>query len=1068
MKLVVTQQLQKASTLKGWLSVQNRTIVMLVVSLVMSISVFAQNSIRVKGRVTDDLGLPLAKASITVKGAAGGVSSDENGNFEIDAPPNGTLVITTVGFFAKEVKVSNQPSISVSLTPSNRELEQVVVVGYGAQKKRDVTGSTVSVSESALREVPVANLQQALQGRAAGLEVQRVGNQPGSGGQIRIRGNRSISGSNEPLVVVDGIQWEGNLNDINPDDIASVDILKDASATAVYGSRGSNGVILITTKKGRGGPTKVSYNGYYGIGNVANSYPVFNADEYRTMRDISTWGAGYMPEELNGIALGRNTDWQDAMYQSSHRTDHNISVSGGSDGNNFSLGGGYYNETTVLPGESFTRYSVRASIDSRIGRRFKVGLTTLNTVSITEGSQFVSGSPLFRMLALSPLMPTHNVDGSVYLMPWGNIDDNNAADRYSPLILKENNNDWVDRVRRLRTFNTLYAEVQIIEGLRYRANLGLNYAQQHAAQFQATDQPPLDPSFFRSARGNIARVDNGETWGYTFDNLLYYDKTIKEKHKINFTGLYSIQESQSFNNFVQKDSIDDDMVQFYNLGQSTAVNSANTSLGGGESRWALISYMARVNYAFDGKYLLSVTYRRDGSSRLAEGNKWFDYAGVSGGWVISDEDFMRDFSFINSLKLRGGWGKTSNQSIDPYQSLGLVNNSNGLGAGSTGGNILRYNYGPTVVTGYNVVTLPNPNLSWEFTKATNIGIDFGILNNKITGSMEFYNAITDRILYNVTLPVTSGVAGAYTTNIGEMENKGFEFSANANLYTSKSGFNWSMDLNLFFNKNEIRKLSNDITMDIGNQLFVGHPMSAIYDYNKQGIWQSSDATAAAQFNSLPGQIRLEDRSGPAGKPDGLIHQDHDRYVIGDGDADLQGGMAQRFTFKGFDLSAVFYARFGGTLISQIHQPIAGYLTVMDGRRNGLKVDYWTPTNPSNWFPMPQQTISPVSTAWTTLGYHDASFVKLRSVNLGYTFSQSLLKHISAQSLRLYFTVDNVAILFSPYYNETGIDPEGTGVGNQGVSNPGNIRNNNRGNGTITIGLGTPPRTTFTFGANITL
>ncbi len=1067
MKIMVVQNTFKALHLpKSILTIGRRVSLLLFISAALVLPSYGQNNL-VKGQIKNEKGQPVINASIVVKGSTTGVSSDANGNFEISAPPRSILVISSVGYAAKEISIGNNQTLNISLTSSTSDLEQVVVVGYGTQKRRDVTGAVVSINETALREVPVANLQQALQGRAAGLEVQKVGNQAGAGAQIRIRGTRSISGSNEPLIVLDGIPYEGTLNDINPDDVASVDILKDASSTAIYGSRGANGVILLTTKKGRNGETRVSYNGYYGIGKVSNPYPVFNSEEYQAMRNLSTWGAGYQPEEVKGMTLGRNTDWQDLMYENSMRTDHNITVTGGSVGNTFSLGGGYFKETTLLPGEDFTRYSLRAGIDSRIGRKIRVGLTSLSSVNITSGSQFVSGSPLFRMLAISPLMPAYDSAGNIFLIPNGNIDDNNTDGRYSPLLLKNNNNNWVDRVRRLRTFNTLYAEYEIISGLKYRLNLGLNYAQQHAAQFQGSDQP-TNPSFFRAARGNLARVENGETWGYTAENLLYYDKTIADKHRINFTGLYSIQESQSFNNFVQKDSITEDFVQFYNLALSTPINGANTSLGGGESRWALISYMGRVNYAFDNRYLLTLTYRRDGTSRLAEGNKWFDYPAISAGWVITDESFMQNIKYLNALKLRVGWGKTSNQAIDPYASLGLVNNSNGLAAGSTGGNIIRYNYGPTIVTGYNVVTLPNPALSWEFTKTTNIGLDFGFLKNRITGSMEWYTSKTDNILYSVNLPVTSGVAGAFPTNIGQMENKGFEFSISSLNYTSGTGFSWSTDLNLFFNKNEILKLSNDVSQDIGSQLFVGYPMSAIYDYNNQGIWQISEAAQAATFNSIPGQLKLEDRSGPNGKPDGIINSTYDRYVIGDGDADLQGGMTQRFSFKGFDLSAVFYARFGGKIISQIHQPFASYLTVQDGRRNGLKVDYWTPTNPTNWFPMPQQTISPLSDAWSTLGYYSGSFVKFRSVNLGYTFNRGLLSRMNAQSFRLYFTIDNVATLFSPYYDKTGIDPEGTGIGSQGVSNPGNIRNNNRGNGTITIGLGTPQRRSFTIGANLTL
>ncbi|HYC30087.1 MAG TPA: SusC/RagA family TonB-linked outer membrane protein, partial [Chitinophagaceae bacterium] len=491
-------------------------------------------------------------------------------------------------------------------------------VGYGTQRKRDVTGSVVSVNEMALREVPVANLQQALQGRAAGVEVQRAGTSPGANAVIRIRGMRSILGSNDPLFVVDGIPFQGSLNDINPDDVASIDVLKDASATAIYGSRGANGVILVTTKRGRTGDTRVSYSGYYGISNVANKYPVFSADEYRAMRDLSPWGGGYLPDELESIASGRTTDWQDLMYETAMRTDHNITVSGGQNGNSFSLGGGYYKETAVLPCQDFTRYSVRATIDSRVGRNIKVGITTLNQVSTTNGSQFVNNGTMFPTLATSPLMPAYNDDGTVKFLPNGNIDDNNQP-QWSPLLLKNNNNNWVDRIRRISTYNSLYGELQIVKGLRYRINLGLNFRQQQNAQFQSANTP-TNPSYFRGNRGNTALVNNGEAWDYTVENLLYYDKTIAGKHRINFTALYSVQESRSHNTQVSKDSITEDFVQFYNLAQSSPTPAANVT--GTESSWGLLSYMARVNYSFDDRYMATITARVDGSSRLAEGKKW--------------------------------------------------------------------------------------------------------------------------------------------------------------------------------------------------------------------------------------------------------------------------------------------------------------------------------------------------------------------------------------------------------------------------------------------------------------
>lgn len=1013
---------------------------------------------QVSGRVTSETGEGLPGVNIVLKGTNKGTTTDSDGKYAfagVDA--NSVLIFSFIGYTTQEIVVGNQTTINVQLMLDMKTLSEVVVVGYGTQKKADVTGAITSVSETALREVPVANLQQALQGRAAGLEIQRTGTRPGAGAQIRIRGTRSISGSNEPLIVLDGIPFDGSLNDINPNDVASIEVLKDASATAIYGSRGANGILLITSKKGETGDTKVFYNGYHGIGTVANKYPLFSATEYQAMRNISPWAEGYMPEELKSIQTGRTTDWQDLMYQGAYRTDHNLTISGGTKANTFSLGAGYFKETALLPGQDFTRFNLRTAIDSKIGKRISVGISSINSLNITNGSQFVVGGTMYPILSLSPLMPSRDSLGNVYKVPSGNILDNVT---YNPLYLKENNNNWVDRVRRLRTFNSLYGEYEFFEGLKYRLNLGLSYEQQESAQFQASDLAS-NPSYFRPQRGNTAFVNNSQAWGYTLENLLIYDKTIAQKHRVNFTGLYSIQEGQFYNTSVRKDSITDNFVQFYNLALSTPINSSNTALGGGESKSAIISYMGRLNYAYNDKYLLTVTGRRDGSSRLAVGNKWFNYGAVSAGWNITNEDFMQDIKLLTNLKLRAGYGVTSNQSVGIYSSLGLVSNNNGLGAP---GNILSYNFGNTILSGYQVSSLPNANLSWEFSKTTNIGVDFGIWENRITGSIEYYHQKTDRIIYGVSLPATSGVTGNFQTNIGEMENKGFEFSISSVNVRLDNGFTWSMDINLFTNRNRILKLSNNVQRDIANQLHVGYSMTSIYDFKKLGIWQIDEAAEAARFGARPGQIKLLDYSGRDGVPDGVIN-DFDRHIIGNADAKLQGGMTHRINYKGFDFSTVFYARFGGLLISQIHQPDAAYLTNLDGRRNGIKVDYWTPTNPSNWFPMPGANRT-VSTEWTTLGYYDASFVKIRSINFGYTFNKNILNRFGMNSVRTYFTIDNAAILFSPYFRQTGIDPEGTGTGNQGVSNPGNIRGG--ANGVVTISASTPPARTFTFGLNISL
>ncbi|MFW0714659.1 SusC/RagA family TonB-linked outer membrane protein [Pedobacter sp. N23S346] len=999
---------------------------------------FAQNML--KGKVLDEKNIPLPGAGIKLKLSGKTTVTGDDGGFTINAPTDEkTLIISFIGYPAQEIEIKNGVSTyNIVLTPDSKNLNEVVVIGYGTQKRRDVTGSIVSLSGAAIKEVPVANIQQALQGRLAGVEVQSVGTAPGAGAQIRIRGERSINASNNPLFVVDGIPYNGTLNDINPDDIASLDVLKDASATAIYGSRGANGVVLITTKRGVAGDTRVSFNSYYGLTKITDKYNVYNSDQYRALRDYSIFTQDYLADEKQGIATGRNTDWQDLMYKDGYITDNNLSVSGGSEQSQFSFGGGYFKQTSVLPSQNFGRASFRATGDFKIGKHVKVGFNNLSNYSITNGSQF--GLNVFPLLTLSPLASPYNPDGSINKKPAGNLDDQNTT--YNPLLLLTNENQWVDRVRRFRTFTSLYGEVSIYDGLKYRMNTGLDFNQQEGDQFRGTD------SYFRPGQSNIAAVNNATGTKYSIDNLLTYEKTFAEKHRVSITALFGIEEEQFHNTSVSKEAITADFVQFYNLGLSAVEPAA--VLGGSEASSTLISMMLRANYVYNDKYMITLTGRRDGSSRLGAGNKWKQYPAISAGWSITNEEFMKEVKVFSNLKLRVGYGVTANQSIDAYSTLGGVA-SNGV----------RYNYGNISQTGYYVNRIVDPNLDWEYTSTTNIGLDFGLLNNRITGSIDWYTAKTDKLLYGIPLPPTSGISENYLTNIGNITNKGLEFALSTQNIKNEGGFSWSTDLNFSLNRNKLVALNGSITQVTNAQLFVGEPLTAIYDYKKLGIWQTNEAAEAARYGFVPGQLKLEDRNG-----DGKLTVD-DKYVIGNGQADVQGGMTNRFGYKGFEFSFVVYARFGGTLISQVHQPLAGYLTINDGRRNQLAVDYWTPTNPTNAFPSPNVNgglLSSPSTsdAGTTLGYYDASFVKVRSINLGYSFDSKLAKKLGAQKLKIYVTAQNPFILYSPYIKAGGLDPEPTGTGNQGVQNPGNISSR-----ALTIGATTPPTRSFLAGLNVT-
>jgi len=974
----------------------------------------------VSGQVTSDTGEGLPGVNVLIKGTSSGTSTNAEGRYTIGVPDNNTvLVFSFIGYTAEEVTVGSRSSVDVKMIPDIESLSEVVVVGYGTQKKSDVTGSVARVDEKALREVPTPSIGQALQGRTAGIQIDRTSSRPGAPVQIRVRGNRSIANPgadgasvNDPLLVIDGIPFSGSLNDINPDDIVSVDVLKDASATAIYGSRGSNGVVLITTKRGKTGKPQITYDGYYGVNSVIGKYDLFNGQEYARFRDISGYNQGNDPDPLAGFtdderrsfAEGRETDWQDVMYKKGYITNHNINIAGGTETTKYSFGGGYFKETTVLPGQAFTRYSLRATIDQNIGKRIKIGLNSLNNVNITDGE---NANPMFQILTLSPLYRAYNDDGSINELPATGSIDNNTR---NPLLIN-NSELWKQQRKRLRTFNSLYGEVQITEGLRYRLNVGLDYFTDGLGDYRGSNTP------FQNGGVNTLQLRNEDNWSYTLENLLMYDKTFAEKHKLSVTGLFSAQELENTSYTLNMTDVLSDRVKFYNLELANTYQSGT----GSNYRWGLLSYMLRVNYNFNDRFLLTLTGRADGSSRLAPGNKWFYYPAAAFAWNIHNEAFMSGLTAISNLRLRLGYGRTSNQAVQPYSSLGRLAR-------------VPYNYGNTGQYGVLVQSVPNPSLRWEFTSSPNIGIDFGLFGNRITGSVDLYHQQTSDILQSRTLPITAGIPGAYVQNIGKSENKGIEVTlSTVNFESRDNGFSWATDLNFFANREKVTELAEGSIQDINNGWFVGQPVDAIYDYQKIGIWQLNEADAAKAFdNSTPGQIKIADLNG-----NGIADQG-DRTILGSTQPLWQGGMTNRFSFKGFDLSVVLFGRVGGKLVSTLYQGNASFpINSLEGRRNGPDVDYWTPENPTNNYPRPG-SIGNDNRYGSTMGYFDASFLKIRSINLGYRLPASVLGKSGISSARVYVTANNpFQAFFSDYVKAGGLDPEATGRGGSSLTGWGN-------------------------------
>lgn len=1009
--------------------------------------IFSQ-SITVKGRVLHENGQAVQRPSVTIKGTTNGVTGDDNGDFSISVPGNATLVISAVDFVTQEVRVNNRTSLSISLVSLEKSLGEVIITGYGiAQRKKDVTGSVVSVGEKALDEVRSNNLTMALQGRAAGVDIARTGVRPGSGGQIRIRGSRSLTGGNDPLLVVDGFPYFGSINDLNIDDISNLDILKDASATAIYGSQGSNGVIIITTKRGKTGPPVISYNTSLGWSQIIDEYPLFNGQEYYDFKAESRYGgtatgpAVFSPDELLGRTAGTNTNWQSLLYKKGFVQTHDLSLSGGTDLTQYGIGISYLDQEGIIPLVGFKRFSIRATIDQKIGKRIKIGLNTMNTLSYTDGDGV---NPMYNTLALSPLTSPYKADGSINIQPM--VGHQDVGFRLNPLTLT--NKDAVyDSRRRIRTYNTLYGEVQIIQGLKYRINIQLDIRQDNYGTYRGANTV-LTGSSSTPFLSNTASTDNGEAWNYDIYHQLSFDKTIANKHRINFTGLFEVQEGESKSSAYSGTGIPADYVQNTNPAQFASVITGS----GSYSRSGLLSYMGRLNYTFNNKYNLTATFRRDGSSRLSEGNKWTNYPALAASWNVNDEAFLQSVSWLSNLKLRLGWGKSSNQAVQPYSTLGGLATNN-------------YNFGNSIVAGYFVNVLPNPNLKWETTKVSNFGLDFGLFRNRITGSIDVYDAETKDILVAKSLPISNG-ANSIITNAASTSSEGVEIVLSTVNIDNKSGFSWTTDINWSFNREKIDALEEPgKTQDVGNGWFVGQPLTVIYDFKKIGIWQTKDAATMALYGApqAAGRIRVQDLNN-----DNRINAD-DIQVLGSSQPKWIGGITNRFTYKNIDLSVVAFARWGGMVTATYFQSnnggAGGYAFLHQARVNQWKVDYWTANNPTNDFPHPEGQALNDNYA-STLGYLDGTFIKLRSINLGYTIPAKFLSRAGISSARVFVSANNPFIIYSPIVRDGyAIDPEGNGFGGALGAQGGGTATPGR---SITLGINTPSTREFTFGISLKL
>jgi TonB-linked SusC/RagA family outer membrane protein len=966
------------------------------------------------GRVTGETGEALPGVSVTLKGTTRGTVTGADGSFQLSVPDGpAVLVFSSVGYERQEITVGNQTTIALALKPDNRALDEVVVVGYGAVRRADLTGSVASVGEAAIKATPVVAVDRALQGRAAGVQVTTNSARPGGGTTVRIRGTGSINAGNEPLYVIDGYPT-GDLNSVNPADIESVEILKDASATAIYGSRGSNGVVMITTKRGKAGQSTVNFESYYGIQTVRRKIPLLNARQYAEFVNEARVNAGGQPY-FNGSApdrplpenLGAGTDWQDEVFRPAPMQSYQLSFTGGEARTRYAISGNYFEQQGILLNSFFRRYTLRTNLDRELSNRFKIGLSmqgafTQSNSSRTETDGGGSGGVTNAALNFAPVFPVFNASGTYYRdqSPLnGNLVDN-------PVGLA---NEITDQFRRFRLLTNAFAEYHIREGLTLRSTFGVDLSA-FKSNFYATRLINLGAN----ANGT-ASVSAGLTPNWLNENTLTYTRTLAEKHSLTALLGYTFQGFDSENVTANAQNFNDDFAQYNNLGAGGTLQAPGSSAG----QWRLISYLARVNYGFADRLLLTLTARRDGSSRFGPTKKFGFFPSGAVAWKLVNEPFLRNQTLFSDLKVRASYGLTGNQEIGEYRFLSTIANA-----------VYAFGNPPVRTVGAAPGGISNLDLRWERNAQFDVGLDLALAGNRVQLTLDYYVKTTSDLLFNVNVPQTTGFNSSLQ-NIGKVENRGLEMALNTiNLNTG--GLRWTTEFNLAFNRNKILTLDGRPEFTAGDGsghlqvsntvlLRVGDPLGNFFGRVVEGIFQNqAEIDASAQRNARPGDLRYRDLNN-----DGTIN-DADRAVIGNGYPTAFGGLNNTLTYKGFDLNIFFQGSFGNEILN------FGLFDLYNlNSNNNQSVDVlnrWTPTNPSN--EIPRANSAGGQRILSSFHIEDGSYIRLRNLSLGYTLPEAVLRRSGfVQGAKVYVAAQNY-LTFTRY---SGYDPEVSRFGTSAIS-----------------------------------
>ncbi len=964
-----------------------------------------QQQNRVTGTVKDNKGEPLPGVSVSVKGGKTATMTDANGNFALSlSTGNETLVFNIIGFQSREIAVNARNNIQVTLEESISSLDEVVVIGYGVTKKRDLTGSVVSIKEADITATPVNNIMEALQGKIAGADINRTSGAVGTDADVLLRGNRSVYGDNSPLYIVDGIQ--ASYSQINPSDIASIDVLKDASSTAIYGSAGANGVIIITTKKGKEGKTSVDFDSFFGFsGQPHYSHSMVGEEYINYRRELYRTANGAYPEDISQIFTNTNVldaynkgqwiDWIDELVNNSAtQQKYNLSFNTGGKKTKVYTSFLYTKESGLLPRENQSRGGFRLNLDHSFADWVKVG-TNINLNYTVRNAR--NNNIFTKSLPAFPLGVPRDENGNI------NVE---FIDGETTPLGDEIPNQYADNTRSTYGILNTYLEIKPIQNFTIRSNIGLNLNNSRQGRYYGKQSTALPPSGYALP---IAMLDDYNGYGYIWENTLTYNRTVAEDHNFTLTGITSWADSRFDRNNSLGQGQDLDTYLFYNIGNGTQ----KTGIASSYQKKTRLSFAGRLNYSYKGKYLLTFTNRWDGVSHLAPGHKWSSFPAAAVAWRISDEGFMSGTKrIINDAKFRIGYGVTGNSGgMDAYSSLTQAYTYQ----------VVSLN-GALVPNVQNFGTFSNPSISWERSYNFNIGLDLSLLKDRINLSADIYNTDTKGLLFKRTLPITAAITAWGSPlqtwqNIGETNNKGFELSLRT-VNISNSSFNWTSDFSFTRNKEKIVDLPDgDI---IAEKLFEGQPVRSHYDYKYLGIWSTEEAEEAAKYGAQPGYVKVATNEKIVnGVSDGGVHTytDTDRMILGSSAPKWLLGVNNTFKYKGFDLGTFVMVRWGQTIQSKL----LGWYRGNDGGQPA-GVDYWTPENQSAYFPRPGIGSS---TGLSSLTYVDGSFVKLKTITLGYTLPEKVNRHLLMSRARVYATAYN-PLVFTKNKSIRDTDPETNG------------------------------------------